>query len=146
MARPRLTEQPSRPTGPLSALGVFAGGLIGGAARLAIDAAIEPSREGIPLDIVVINIVGAFGLGVLTGWVSRHGQRPWVPFAGTGALGTFTTFSALAALPWITSASAVLAIGIVLITLIGAIAAAAAGWKLSSQWQPRDTGKPGSGP
>lgn len=106
---------------------------MGGATRLAIDALIEPTDSGLPLDVVVINIVGAFLLGVMSGWVARYGQRPWVPLVGTGALGAFTTFSALAVMPWITNASAVVAVVVVLVTLAGAIGAAALGWGIGDR-------------
>lgn len=114
-------------------MGVFAGGMVGGALRLAIDAVIAPTGDDIPVDIVAINIIGAFLLGVMSARVTRHGQRAWVPMVGTGALGAFTTFSALAVLPWVTSASAITALVVVVATLAGAIAAAALGWRLGSR-------------
>lgn len=126
MARPEVGRLPA----PAQ---VFVGGMLGGAVRLAIDAVIAPTGAGVPVDIVVINIVGAFALGVMSGWVARHGQRPWVPLVGTGALGAFTTFSALAALPWMASAWPVVAAVVVLGTLAGAIAAAALGWRLGDR-------------
>lgn len=126
MARTQLTSLPA----PVQ---VFAGGMLGGAVRLAIDALIAPAGAGLPFDIVAINIVGACLLGVMSAWVTRHGQRAWVPLVGTGALGAFTTFSALAVLPWLTSASAVVAVVVVLGTLAGAIGAAALGWRLGDR-------------
>lgn len=114
-------------------VGVFVGGAVGGALRLAIDALISPAGAGVPVDIVAINIVGALLLGVMSAWVARHGQRPWVPAVGTGALGSFTTFSALAVLPWVTSASALEALGVVAGTLTCAILAAALGWWLGER-------------
>jgi|SRR5690554_6056692 len=126
MARTELTGLPTP-------VGVFLGGALGGAARLALDALIPEAGSGIPLDIVAINIAGAFLLGMMSAWVARHGPRPWVPVVGTGALGAFTTFSALAVLPWVTSASAVVALVVVAATLTGAIVAAALGWWLADR-------------
>lgn len=123
MARPRLTPLPIPVT-------VFVGGMVGGGLRLGLDALIPATGAGIPLDIVAINIVGALLLGILSAWVARHGQRPWVPMIGTGALGSFTTFSALAVLPWVTNASAVVAVAVVVGTLLASIGAAALGWRL----------------
>ena len=68
--------------------------LLGGAgavARFRIDGAIAARREGaFPLGTFVINILGAFALGLLTG-ASVTGA--WLFVLGTGFLGSFTTFS-----------------------------------------------------
>lgn len=138
MARARLAGLP----GPLA---VFLGGATGGAIRLGIDALVPPIGAGVPLDIVAINIVGAFLLGVMSAWVAHHGHRPWVPLVGTGALGAFTTFSALAVLPSMTSASAAVAVVVVVVTLGGAIGAAALGWGVGDRLAralPRDARSP----
>jgi fluoride exporter len=53
-----------------------------------------------PVLVPVINVVGAFALGLVIGALSRHpptaAGRAWQQFAGTGVLGGFTTYSALA--------------------------------------------------
>lgn len=113
-------------------LAVFAGSAIGGALRLAIDAAIPTTGAGLPLDIVTINIVGAFAMGALAAWVLASGTRWWVPMAGTGGLGAFTTFSALAALPWLSDASPAIAVGALALTMVASVAAAGLGWPLGT--------------
>lgn len=66
-------------------------GGVGAVARFLIDGAISPRREGpFPLGTFVINIAGAFTLGLLTG-ASVTGA--WLFILGTGFLGSFTTFS-----------------------------------------------------
>lgn len=111
-------------------LAVFAGGCLGGALRLGVDEWVPSTASGLPLDIVAINLIGAFCLGILAAWVLVQGARWWVPLVGTGALGAFTTFSALAALPWIAEAGALLAVGLLCATLVASVAVAAAGWPI----------------
>jgi fluoride exporter len=83
---------------------VFAGGFCGTLARyllsaplIALASLVLPIRPGsFPYDILLINLSGAFALGLLYGLV-EHGARisPDVRLAaGTGFLGAFTTFSA----------------------------------------------------
>ncbi|MFW2513097.1 fluoride efflux transporter FluC [Demequina sp. SO4-13] len=108
---------------------VFVGGCMGGGLRLVIDELVPATAAGLPVDIVVINIIGAFAMGVLVAWVMIQGARWWVPMLGTGALGAFTTFSALAALPWLASTSGLAAVSVLAATIVGSVAAAAAGWK-----------------
>jgi len=71
-------------------LAVLVGGALGTGLRLGLDLLI------FPFSTLVINIVGAFALGVLTAraWPTA---RPWVRAGlGPGLLGSFTTFSAFA--------------------------------------------------
>ncbi|WP_231391730.1 fluoride efflux transporter CrcB [Arthrobacter sp. 35W] len=79
---------------------VAAGGAVGAASREALSLAI-PAVGGIPLAIAIINIAGAFLLGLLYEAVAR--RDPGEPVArnlklllGTGFCGGFTTYSTLA--------------------------------------------------
>lgn len=79
---------------------VVVGGAIGTLARYLLSAAI-PAVDGIPLGIFVINVVGAFLLGMLLAALSRsgpdHGWRRSVRLGvGTGVMGGFTTYSTFA--------------------------------------------------
>lgn len=79
---------------------VFAGGCLGTAAREGI-AVTFPSPAGIPWAVLVVNLVGAFALGLLIGALAARGaetprRRDIRLFGGTGVLGGFTTYSALA--------------------------------------------------
>ncbi|OUM40314.1 CrcB family protein [Arthrobacter sedimenti] len=79
---------------------VFLGGVSGTLARSGIAAAL-PTPAGLPLGIFLINIAGAFGLGLLLEALARrgadHGRRRALRLLlGTGFLGGFTTYSALA--------------------------------------------------
>lgn len=103
---------------------VFLGACIGGAARLAIDRALDLGAWS--WDIVAINLVGSALLGALLGWFATHRAPWWIPGIGPGALGGFTTFSAMASphpdgqLP---------ALVLLLGTLVGGSIAAALGWR-----------------
>lgn len=66
-------------------------GGVGAVLRFQIDRLISAGREGeFPLGTFVINIVGAFVLGLLTG-AQVTGTTLFM--VGTGLLGSFTTFS-----------------------------------------------------
>ncbi|GAA3605039.1 fluoride efflux transporter FluC [Microlunatus ginsengisoli] len=80
---------------------VAAGGAIGTGLRYAVSLAV-PAQSGVPVGIFLINITGAFLLGLLlefladtsldVGW-SRRARLG----IGTGVMGGYTTYSALAA-------------------------------------------------
>lgn len=102
--------------------------MLGTAARAGLTVAFGEALG--PWLVPVVNIVGAFALGVLLGAVSRGASAPHgralQQFAGTGVLGGFTTYSALA----MESADpALLALGIA--TVVAGAAAAAGGLVLA---------------
>ncbi|WP_210072754.1 MULTISPECIES: CrcB family protein [Microbacterium] len=77
---------------------VAVGGAIGTAARAGLTLAFGEDLG--PALVPVINVVGAFAIGVLYGWRARmpessRAQRVQL-FIGTGILGGFTTYSSLA--------------------------------------------------
>lgn len=81
----------------MNLLAVFAGGLIGTALRLGIDAALPHAGDQFPWSTLIINMAGSFALGVLVAraWPTAP---EWMRFGlGTGLLGSFTTFSAVVA-------------------------------------------------
>jgi CrcB protein len=49
-----------------------------------------------PWATLTVNIVGSLAMGLLAGYLARHGQggEQWRLFVGVGVLGGFTTFSA----------------------------------------------------
>lgn len=97
---------PSAPAGrpphvtPTYLLLVFIGGMSGTLARFGLAGAL-PTPAGLPLGIFLINIAGAFALGLLLEALAQHGpdegrRRAIRLLLGTGFLGGFTTYSALA--------------------------------------------------
>lgn len=71
---------------------IVAGGL-GAGARYVLDTLIMRGRDGaFPLGILLVNILGSFALGVLTGLGAAVALN-WMMILGAGMLGGFTTFS-----------------------------------------------------
>jgi CrcB protein len=80
----------------MTVLAVLLGGIVGTGLRLTIDFAIPHGDDGFPVSTLVINVIGAFALGLLVArvWPTAPG---WLKAGlGSGLLGSFTTFSALA--------------------------------------------------
>jgi CrcB protein len=80
---------------------VFAGGAIGTGVRATISSGV-PTLRGVPVAVLVVNVVGAFLLGLLLQRLYRAGpdegrRLDLRLLLGTGLLGGFTTYSALAA-------------------------------------------------
>ncbi|WP_295839402.1 CrcB family protein [uncultured Microbacterium sp.] len=77
---------------------VAVGGAVGTAVRAALTLALSADLG--PALVPLINVVGAFAIGILFGWRARmpHSSRRQRTqlFLGTGVLGGFTTYSALA--------------------------------------------------
>ncbi len=79
---------------------VWLGGTLGTGSRFLLSAA-SPRVLDVPVATFGINVLGAFGLGVLLAGLAplarEVGRHPRVRlFVGTGFLGGFTTYSALA--------------------------------------------------
>lgn len=66
------------------------GGFAGAISRFAISKALN--KETLPFGTMVVNLIGAFLLGIITG--AKADERIVLLF-GTGFLGAFTTFSTL---------------------------------------------------
>lgn len=75
---------------------VAAGGLVGAPARYLLDRAVSGRIESdFPWGTFVVNISGAFFLGLLTGLTLSHHLSPaGKTLLGTGFCGAYTTFSA----------------------------------------------------
>lgn len=76
---------------------IAAGGALGAVTRHSVGRLVGPSAEGgIPWHTLIVNVTGAFALGVLLVIASRHGWPGWWrPLLAVGVLGGYTTFSAL---------------------------------------------------
>ena len=85
---------------PLPALLVFVGGALGTLGRYLIGLALPQQPVGLPLSTFVVNLVGAFALGLLIEGLLRGGNdEGWRQrvrlLLGPGFLGGFTTYSSL---------------------------------------------------
>jgi fluoride exporter len=73
------------------AVGVAALGALGAVARFLLDGAVSArAGRGFPLGTLVVNLTGAFALGLLVGLATSADS---MRLLGTGFLGGYTTFS-----------------------------------------------------
>ena len=54
------------------------------------------AASAFPYATLTVNVLGSLAIGMLAGWLARHGQggEHWRLLLGVGVLGGFTTFSA----------------------------------------------------
>ncbi len=71
---------------------VALGGAIGSAGRFGLGLMLV--REGFPVAIIAVNIIGSFLMGIVVVWSFHKGLSHLNPLFMTGLLGGFTTFSA----------------------------------------------------
>ena len=83
------------PTFLTSSLYVALGGGAGAWLRYLTGRLVGPATS-FPWATLTVNVVGSFAMGVLAGWLARHGTggEGWRLLLGVGVLGGFTTFSA----------------------------------------------------
>lgn len=86
-----MTAQPSFVAASLS---VAAGGAVGAWLRFAAGRLI--GGHPFPYATLTVNVLGSLAMGLLAGWLARHGTggEQWRLLLGVGVLGGFTTFSA----------------------------------------------------
>lgn len=118
---------------------VALGGAIGTGVREALSLAI-PAVGAFPMGIFIINITGAFALGIALELLLRlgpdEGRRRWLRlFVGTGFLGGYTTYStfAIGTAEAITGGHAAIGILYGLLSIIAGAAAAFAGIAISAE-------------
>jgi CrcB protein len=117
-------------------LAVALGGLIGTGLRLACDLAFPHADGELPVETLVVNLVGAFVLGWLVGGLwTRPSMPTWLKAGlGSGVIGSFTTLSAVMAslLALTREGEAWLAGAYLLVSVAGGLALAAAGLRIGS--------------
>lgn len=112
--------------------GVVALGGVGAVSRVTLDGWIARAHRGVyPLGILVVNLIGSFLLGLITGIGTTD---DWRRVLGTGFLGGFTTFST-----WIVDsrrlADAQLrreAVWNIAVALVAGLVVAALGWAIGA--------------
>lgn len=75
-----------------SLISVALGGALGATLRFVVGSALL--RDGFPVAILTVNVLGSFAMGLAAVLLMRVGLSQWQPFLLTGVLGGFTTFSA----------------------------------------------------
>ena len=108
---------------------LIAGGALGAGARYLLDGAIMRGRKAaFPVGILVVNIIGSFLLGLITG-LGALVSPTWVAIIGVGVLGGFTTFSAFSMEFWalFERGQSAQAFAYVAASVVGAIAACGIG-------------------
>lgn len=134
---------------PLYLVLVFLGGTAGTLARFGL-AEVVPAPAGLPLGIFLINVTGAFALGVLLEALAVRGpdegpRRGVRLLVGTGFLGGFTTYSALAvdSALLLGDGRSVEGIAYLAVSVLVGLAATAAGIAAGSRFRPRPGTPPG---
>ena len=90
------TQSPLAASG-LVALGGGAGAVLRYQAGRGLTALLGPAAVStFPWATLFVNVVGSLAMGLLAGWLARHGSAAdtWRLMIGVGLLGGFTTFSA----------------------------------------------------
>ena len=89
------------PTPLIASLHVALGGAIGAVLRYQTGRGLThwlgaQTVTAFPWATLTVNVIGSFAMGLLAGFLARHGQggESWRLFLGVGLLGGFTTFSA----------------------------------------------------
>ncbi|WP_338466702.1 fluoride efflux transporter CrcB [Novosphingobium sp. ZN18A2] len=86
------------PSPSIASLIVALGGGLGAAARYNVGrwvGHLTGVNAVFPWPTLTVNVVGSLVMGLLTGWLARHGDpgETWRLLIGVGMLGGFTTFS-----------------------------------------------------
>ena len=129
------------PTTRIALLLVAGGGFLGTLARYAI-VEVMPAPSGWPFVTLLVNLVGAFALGLLiqgvaSGNTDSPRRRALRLLAGTGFLGSFTTYSAFAVETerLLAEGLAGIAAGYVAASLLGGLAACVGGVVIAARWR-----------
>lgn len=120
----------------IAALAVALGGAVGAALRYLVDRAVGARRNAtLPLGTVLVNVLGSFVLGVVSG-LGMLLPTEWSLALGTGLCGGFTTFSTAVvdAVRLARERRRGAALAVVLGTLLWSLLAAAAGMTLGVHW------------
>ena len=127
-------------------LAVFAGGILGTGARVALDTVLPHGDTGFPLSTLLINIAGSLALGFLVAGVWPRVSGTVRALLGPGVLGSFTTFSALAVALVTLAADGQVLLGVLYLSLslVLGFGAAAVGLLLGARYSRHRAGSAGN--
>ncbi|WP_394277551.1 fluoride efflux transporter FluC [Luteococcus sp.] len=131
------TAVQARSSQPSAVLLVAVGGVLGTLARWGLSQLV-PAHGGWPLPTLLVNLVGAFCLGLLLESLLRAGQdvgrrRSARLLLGTGLLGSFTTMSSLATELVLLAKQPLVAVGYGVTSLVGGLLMAWGGIVLAAR-------------
>ncbi len=110
---------------------VMVGGAVGSGARHLVGRAwLALAGPGFPFGTLTVNLVGGLAMGLLVGWLARHGAgENWRLLLGVGVLGGFTTFSSfsLEVVTMLQRGDTATALGYAIASVLGATLAVYAG-------------------
>jgi fluoride exporter len=128
-----MRGQPSRQPrhDPRELAAIFAGGMLGAVARVALAQGFPHARDAWPWTTFGVNLAGALLLGwAVTRLPAASYRRPFVGIGVCGALTTFSTFQ-LELLRMLDAGSSPLALAYAAASLVGGLAAVRLGIKLA---------------
>lgn len=118
----------------MTVLLVFLGGVLGGPLRYLLDQAVQKRHDSVfPWGTLIVNLVGAFVLGALTGAAAAYGlPENLMLFLASGVCGALTTFSTFTfeTVRLVEEGSLATAVLNVVVSLALGVVAAAAGYAL----------------
>ena len=127
---------------------VALGGALGASARYGITEHFPTDAGTFPVTTLVVNLAGAFALGLVLEMVAMHRvEDRWVrPLVGIGLLGAFTTFSTFAVevTELFRDDAYVVATSYAAVSLVAGVAAATLGL-MAAGWRPRLGAPPDEG-
>jgi CrcB protein len=128
------------PTTPARVLAVAAGGAVGALARWAVSATWPVRPDRFPSTTLVVNLLGAFLLGLVIAGLLERRRRPVAHAAvGTGLLGAFTTFSTMSVEVvtlvrldrfWVGAAYLVVSLVLGVVAMVGGLGIGRAVWQV----------------
>ncbi|MGA4668388.1 CrcB family protein [Propionibacteriaceae bacterium Y1923] len=108
-------------------------GGLGAATRFFVDGVVTSLRHtSVPLGTMAVNLLGSFGLGLLSGWGLERGHL-LLALIGTGFFGGFTTFSTamLESARLVVEGRRLAGVGLVVVMVVLCVGAAALGYTLA---------------
>jgi CrcB protein len=125
-------------------LAVAIGGAAGALARFGVDRAVIAGNDADLTVLLMVNLTGAFALGLLTSHGTPGMSPAWRVGITTGFLGSFTTYSAITTV-WLSlslEGSALSGLGYLVGSLVAGVLSAWGGIEMGRWWREAATSHP----